>query len=84
MNIGGDVRVAGFPPAGSGGWVVGIDLEPDHDVALQVALGDGGVATSSWLRRRWNTTEGEQHHLLDPTTGLPAHGGWTSGEHRRP
>ncbi|MGZ8734042.1 MAG: FAD:protein FMN transferase [Acidimicrobiia bacterium] len=78
VNVGGDVRVAGSPPGESGGWVVGIDLDADHDVTLQVALADGGVATSSRLRRRWNTTEGEQHHLLDPTTGLPAHAGWTT------
>ncbi len=78
VNIGGDVRVAGFPPDGSGGWVVGIDLDPERDVTLQVALADGGVATSSRLRRRWNTTEGDQHHLLDPSTGRPARAGWTA------
>ncbi len=78
VNVGGDVRVAGFPPDESRGWVVGIDLDPDRDVTLPVALADGGVATSSRLRRRWDTTDGEQHHLLDPTTGLPARSGWAT------
>jgi thiamine biosynthesis lipoprotein len=78
VNVGGDVRVAGSPPDESDGWVVGLDLDPDRDVTLQVALADGGVATSSRLRRRWNTAEGEQHHLLDPATGRPVRAGWTT------
>jgi thiamine biosynthesis lipoprotein len=32
----------------------------------------GAVATSSRLRRRWRTVDGEAHHLIDPRTGRPA------------
>ena len=32
---------------------------------------EGAVATSSRLLRRWQTTAGEAHHLIDPTTGHP-------------
>ena len=32
----------------------------------------GGVASSSNAVRRWATTEGVQHHIIDPATGRPA------------
>jgi thiamine biosynthesis lipoprotein len=38
-------------------------------------LPHGAVATSSRLRRRWSTSTGPAHHLIDPTTGRPAAGG---------
>jgi thiamine biosynthesis lipoprotein len=36
---------------------------------------DGAVATSSRLRRRWDTPTGPAHHLIDPRDGRPAAGG---------
>jgi thiamine biosynthesis lipoprotein len=33
---------------------------------------EGAVATSSRLLRRWQTTAGEAHHLIDPASGRPA------------
>jgi thiamine biosynthesis lipoprotein len=36
----------------------------------------GGLATSSTSVRRWATTTGSAHHLLDPATGQPADGPW--------
>jgi thiamine biosynthesis lipoprotein len=72
VNIGGDLRAVGRPPA-PGGWVISVadPLRPDAEL-LRAALPNGGVASSSRLLRRWRTTEGEAHHLIDPTTGRPA------------
>lgn len=64
VSIGGDVRVRGESPSGTG-WRFSCD---DGDVRLPV-LSDGGVCTSSSRRRRWNTANGVVHHVLDPATG---------------
>ena len=68
VNIGGDLRVVGTPPAGDA-W--GIKLhEPAAGVALPevVALPSGAVATSTTKKRTWGPGV---HHLLDAVTGQP-------------
>jgi thiamine biosynthesis lipoprotein len=76
VSLGGDIAVAGTAP--DGGWPVRI--ADDHAAPSRgdpvVAIEDGGLATSSTTVRRWDTTEGEAHHLLDPVTGRPAAGHW--------
>ncbi len=67
VNVGGDVRAAGTPPSDAG-WVVAVERVAD---AL-LALADGGIATSSSLRRRWVRAGAPCHHLLDPFRGAPA------------
>jgi thiamine biosynthesis lipoprotein len=62
-NLGGDLSAGGLGPAGDG-WPVGL-------AGVTVLLRDQGAATSSVRKRRW----GEQHHLIDPLTGLPANTG---------
>jgi len=69
VNLGGDVRVAGAPPAAS--WVVAVEHPWRADPAAVVHLRDGAVATSSRLRRRWTTDDGPAHHLIDPERGRP-------------
>jgi thiamine biosynthesis lipoprotein len=59
VNAGGDIAVRG------GAWIIGIE----H---LSVELTHGGVATSGRDRRVWQREGREQHHLIDPRTGLPA------------
>jgi FAD:protein FMN transferase len=59
VNAGGDIAVRG------GVWRIGIE----H---LTVELTRGGVATSGRDRRVWRRSGCEQHHLIDPSTGLPA------------
>jgi FAD:protein FMN transferase len=59
VNAGGDIAVRG------GAWTIGIE----H---LTVELTHGGVATSGRDRRVWRRAGREQHHLIDPCTGLPA------------
>ena len=73
VDLGGDVRVAGSPPEGLA-WPVSVADPAGADVDLAVVdLLDGGVATSSRLRRRWSGADGrEAHHLIDPATGRPA------------
>lgn len=70
VSLGGDLRVAGSPPAH--GW----EIELDHHVAppARVNLLGGAVATSSTLRRRWATDSGPAHHVIDPRTGRPSTG----------
>ncbi|MFI6770717.1 FAD:protein FMN transferase [Streptomyces sp. NPDC050355] len=71
VNLGGDVRVAGSPPAASS-WVVAVENEtaPGTDL-VWLALAEGAVATSTRLRRRWQRQGREHHHLIDPGSGAP-------------
>ncbi len=69
VNLGGDVRVAGTPPAAS--WVVAVEHPWRADPAAVLHLRDGAIATSSRLRRQWATDDGPAHHLIDPERGRP-------------
>lgn len=77
VALGGDVAVAG--PAPAEGWCVQI---ADHHAAPlggpgpRVGMHAGGLATSGTAVRRWRTSTGEAHHLIDPSTGLPAATPW--------
>ncbi|HET8570346.1 MAG TPA: FAD:protein FMN transferase [Candidatus Limnocylindria bacterium] len=64
VNAGGDLAVSG---AIDGGWPIALD-----DAGRSVLLHDGGLATSSVLRRRWQLNGEPMHHLLDPRSGLPS------------
>lgn len=71
VNMGGDVRVTGAGPDG-GSWTVAVEHPwTERPVAL-LGLGDGAVATSTTLRRRWWVDGSPAHHLIDPQTGLPS------------
>lgn len=71
VNLGGDLRAVGRPLAD--GWTITVPdpLHAEREL-LRLALGEGGVATTSRLLRRWSTTNAEAHHLIDPRTGRPA------------
>ncbi len=60
VNAGGDLAVRG------GAWPVGVGEE------LTLELSRGAMATSGIDRRRWTRGGEECHHLIDPSTGLPA------------
>jgi FAD:protein FMN transferase len=67
VEIGGDLRVAGTPRRH---WKIGI--EHPHwpgTIVGSCHLDDGGVATSSRLKRRWVLNNETRHHLVDPSTG---------------
>jgi thiamine biosynthesis lipoprotein len=72
VNAGGDLLVRGPGPNGRG-WVVGVEdpFSPETDIGV-LLLRDVAVATSSTMRRRWQTTDGPSHHIIDPRTGRPA------------
>jgi FAD:protein FMN transferase len=71
---------------GRSGWVsAGGDVATSTEgviVALPgggtVRLEQGALATSGVDRRRWLRGGREQHHLIDPRTGLPASSPWQS------
>ncbi len=78
VAIGGDLAVAGPPPAD--GWPVALAcdhsaLEPD---AAVVAIRAGGLASSGTRVRRWNSARGELHHIIDPRSGAPARTPWAT------
>jgi FAD:protein FMN transferase len=79
INAGGDLRLWGLPPDGDC-WRTGIEdpLRPDRDLAIAKILNpatSGSIATSGRNRRRWRTSNGIAHHLIDPATGEPSQGG---------
>lgn len=76
VNLGGDLRAAGTPPS-AGGWIVEIDDPLEAGMGL-LAVTEGGIATSTRLRRSGSRGSEHLHHLLDPTTGKPATTGLAS------
>ncbi len=64
VSAGGDVAVRGAPAGGV--WAVAVDD------ALTLGLESGGLATSGTDRRRWRRGGRLLHHLIDPSTGMPA------------
>jgi thiamine biosynthesis lipoprotein ApbE len=77
VSLGGDIAVAGDPPAG--GWPVQVSEDsgaPIDDREETITINDGGIATSSTTVRRWTRGGVIVHHIIDPATGLPADGPW--------
>jgi thiamine biosynthesis lipoprotein len=72
VALGGDVSAAGKRPPG--GWRVALadDHAADGETAETISIHGGGVATSSTTVRRWARGGMPMHHIIDPTTGLPA------------
>jgi thiamine biosynthesis lipoprotein ApbE len=74
VNCGGDIAVGG--PALQGGWPVRVAVDADSDEWQDVVVFDGGLATSGTTSRRWRRGGVELHHIIDPSTGLPAQTPW--------
>jgi thiamine biosynthesis lipoprotein len=77
VSFGGDMSIAGPPPAG--GWRIRVtdDHRSGADAPGQwISLSTGGLATSSTVSRRWRTSDGFTHHLVDPVTGGSVAGVW--------
>lgn len=72
VDAGGDIAVSG-PRKNGLPWSVGVGHPDDPNEPLCIlALDRGGVATSGRDFRRWKTTRGWAHHLIDPRSGHPA------------
>jgi len=78
VNLGGDIAVAG-PAPGGGGWPILVTDDhraPSVADGQVVAIAAGGLATSSTTVRRWRTSGGVAHHVVDPETGRSATEVW--------
>lgn len=73
VDLGGDVAVGGALP--DGGWQVGVEAA-DGSVLQVVATSGQALATSSTRLRRWRTSAGPAHHVVDPRTGTTAPTTW--------
>jgi thiamine biosynthesis lipoprotein ApbE len=77
VSLGGDIAVAGDPPAE--GWLIqasedsGASIEEGEET---ISIRSGGIATSSTTVRRWTRGGVALHHIIDPVTGLPSDGPW--------
>lgn len=77
VSLGGDIAVAGTPPAGGWRILISEDSETPADGAGEVvAIESGAIATSSTTVRRWQRGERTLHHLIDPRTGGPVDSPW--------
>jgi FAD:protein FMN transferase len=74
VDLGGDIAVAGPPPAG--GWAVGVGPRSDGPPDQVIALLSGGLATSSPEVRTWVVGGQRRSHIVDPRTGRPAPRWW--------
>lgn len=77
VALSGDLAIAG--PAPQEGWRIRVtdDHRSDPTAPGQwITLVSGGLATSSTTARRWKTSEGVVHHLVDPSTGGPVQSHW--------
>jgi thiamine biosynthesis lipoprotein len=72
VELGGDVRVAGSAIDADHWRVLVADPFDRSRVVAVVEIGDGAVATSSTLKRRWYDGEVDRHHVLDPSTRTPS------------
>ena len=77
VSLGGDLSISG--PAPGGGWQIRVTDDHRSDVTApgqSIILHEGGLATSSTSGRRWRTSSGEAHHLVDPATGQSVRSCW--------
>ncbi len=75
VNIGGDMKALGNKPDGSP-WHIGVE-DPFHprQVIARIDLHDGEAVVTSGTYERYFDWQGTRYsHILDPTTGWPAHG----------
>lgn len=78
INLGGDIATAGQAPPE--GWSIRITHDhadpPATTAGPVVAIRNGGLSTSSTSVRRWIRGGVSMHHIIDPSTGLPAREWW--------
>ena len=73
LNIGGNIRICGYKPDGSG-WVTGIrnPFDDNGDFVARIKIADTACVTSG-VYERYYIYEGERyHHIIDKDTLYPA------------
>ena len=73
LNVGGNIRIIGTKPDGSG-WVTGIKdpNDPDGNFALSLLLSDTACVTSGIYERYFTVDGVRYHHIIDKDTLYPA------------
>lgn len=77
VSLGGDIATAGTAPGT--GWPVRIadsHASTADAPGVTISISSGGLATSSTTVRRWTRGGVELHHIVDPSTALPAREVW--------
>ena len=75
VSMGGDIRVAGGVPT-EGGWNIPVvDPRTTEQLLGHVLVADAAIVTSTTTFRRWTRGGEQMHHLVDPSSGLPARSG---------
>ena len=74
VECGGDIAVRG--PLPKEGWPMRVSADEETDPGQDIMVFDGGLATSGTTMRRWRRGGVELHHIIDPSTGLPAETPW--------
>lgn len=73
LNLGGNVLVSGGHPGAAGPWRIGIADPFDRERSRAVVRLERGSVVTSGTRERCFTRGGvTYHHILDPSTGMPA------------
>lgn len=70
VNVGGDIRIFGDLPR-----PLNVGIEDPQDPTKMISsiqVSEGGVATSTSMKRRWKMDGRNKHHLIDATTGEPS------------
>jgi len=72
LNVGGNIRIIGTKPDGSG-WVTGIKNPKDpNTLALNILISDTSCVTSGTYERFYIVDGKKYHHIIDPDTLFPA------------
>ncbi len=74
LNIGGNIRAIGTKTTGAG-WVTGItnpDKTSEENFVCRVVIKDTSLVTSGDYERYYVVDGVKYHHIIDPTTNMPA------------
>ncbi len=73
LNVGGNIRIIGTKPDGSG-WVTGVrdPNDPDGNFAVRLLLSDTACVTSGSYERYYTVGGVRYHHIIDRDTLYPA------------
>ena len=74
VSLGGDIATAG--PAPLGGWQVLVRDRPGEPESAVTLAAGAALATSSTVSRWWRRGGRRMHHIIDPSTCLPAAAIW--------